>query len=535
MIRQYGKTVLMTVCLLCTAFVVSAQNERGSDDAAVQMRKLNQVYRYLNVAYIDKTDMSPLVEKAIEAMLQELDPHSTYISPEEMSNVAAQLDGEFSGIGIEFRVMRDTVTVTNMIANAPAANAGILPDDRIVAIDGKNAIGIKSNDVPKLLRGRTGTKVGVDIVRRGAVAPLKFMLTRERIPMHTVDAAYRVTNEVGYIKISRFGRTTSSEFADALQEVKGVKSFIIDLRGNGGGVMTGAIGVAENFLPKGATIVATEGRIMPYQSIRSRSDGAFQKEHIVVLIDENSASASEILAGALQDWDRAVVIGRNSFGKGLVQRQFELEDKSAVRITVAKYLTPSGRAIQRPYRKGHRDEYYEAYRDRILHPDSAVVADSTHGQVYRTLVKGRKVFGGEGIMPDIVVAPDTARVNPYIIGIVGKGIMTEYLYDYLAKNTDHLAKKYASFEQFDSGFAVTDAMVAQLVERAEKGGVETGDAHSAASENFVRVHLKALIARRLFTPTEYYRITNRNDDRVFDKAVEVLSSWHDSGRKILGK
>lgn len=533
MIRQYGRIMFVALLGLCTAFAVSAQNERGSDDAVVQMRKLNQVYRYLNSAYIDKTDMSPLVEKAIEAMLQELDPHSTYISPEEMSNVAAQLDGEFSGIGIEFRVMRDTVTVTNIIANAPAANAGILPDDRIVAIDGKSAIGIKTNEVPKLLRGRTGTKVGVDIVRRGAVAPLNFTLTRERIPMHTVDAAYRVTREIGYIKISRFGRTTSSEFADALRQLKGVKSFIIDLRGNGGGVMTGAIGVAENFLPKGATIVATEGRIMPYRSIQNRSDGAFQKEHIVVLIDENSASASEILAGALQDWDRAVVIGRNSFGKGLVQRQFELEDKSAVRITVAKYLTPSGRAIQRPYRKGHRDEYYEAYRDRMLHPDS-VGADSTNRQVCRTLIKGRKVFGGEGIMPDIVVAADTARVNSYIIGIVGKGIMTEYLYDYLAKNADALAKKYASFEQFDSGFAVTDAMVAQLAERAEKGGVETTEAHSAVSEKFVRTQLKALIARRLFTPTEYYRIANRNDDRVFDKAVEVLTSWQETGQKIIG-
>lgn len=516
--------------VIWTAFPVFAQ----ADDAVVQMRKLNQVYRYLNSAYIEQTDMSPLVEKAIEAMLQELDPHSTYISAEEMGNVSAQLDGEFSGIGIEFRVVRDTITVTNTIANAPASSVGVRPDDRIVAIDGASAVGIKSAEVPKLLRGKTGTKVCVDIVRRGAMEPLNFTITRDRIPMHTIDAAYKVTNEIGYIKISRFGRTTSSEFADALQKVSGVKSFIIDLRGNGGGVMGGAVGVAENFLPQGATIVATEGRIMSYRAIKNPKDGKHLKEHIVVLIDENSASASEILAGALQDWDRAVVIGRNSFGKGLVQRQFELEDKSAVRITVAKYLTPSGRAIQRPYKKGHREEYYASFRERMLHPDS-VVANSTRGQVHRTLVKGRKVFDGEGIMPDIEIAADTARINSYIAGIIGKGVMTEYLYDYLAKNAERLAKQYPAFGQFDKEFAVTDAMVAELAARAYKSGVDITSVKTEASDNFVRIHLKALIARRLFSPTEYYRITNRNNDRAFDKAVEVLSNWSETGRKIIGE
>ena len=528
--RLYRITISIIALVVCTAFVASAQ----TDDAVVQMRKLNQAYRYLNSAYIEKTDMAPLVEKAIEAMLQELDPHSTYISADEMSNVSAQLDGEFSGIGIEFRVMRDTITVTNTIANAPAASVGILPDDRIVAIDGANAVGIKSAEVPKFLRGKTGTKVGVDIVRRGVTEPLRFTITREKIPMHTIDAAYKVTDEIGYIKISRFGRTTSSEFTDALQKVAGVKSFIIDLRGNGGGVMAGAVGVAENFLPQGATIVATEGRIMPYRAIKSSKDGKFLKEHIVVLIDENSASASEILAGVLQDWDRAVVIGRNSFGKGLVQRQFELDDKSAVRITVAKYLTPSGRAIQRPYEKGHREEYYESFRERVLHPDS-VKADSTRGREHLTLIKGRKVFDGEGIMPDIEIKADTTRVNPYIIGIVGKGVMTEYLYDYLARNAETLAKHYPAFERFDNGFAVTDDMVAKLAARAEKSGVDMASAYSEASETFVRVHLKALIARRLFSPTEFYRITNRNNDRAFDKAVEVLSHWEVTGEKIIGE
>ncbi|MGN0007567.1 MAG: S41 family peptidase [Alistipes sp.] len=523
MARLYNRLTLTAALAVSAALSAVAQSDTTANNALVQMRKLNQAFRYLHSVYIEKPDMAPLVEKAVTAMLQELDPHSTYIPADEMGNVSVQLDGEFSGVGIEYRIIRDTLTVTNTIANAPAATVGILPDDRMVAIDGKSVIGIKSSEVPNLLRGKAGSKVGVEIVRRGTQERLNFTVTRDKVPVHTIDAAYRITPKIGYIKIGRFGRTTSAEFTDALKRIKGIESLIIDLRGNGGGVMAGAVGVAEHFLPRGATIVATEGRTMPYKSIKAQANGDLLTMPLAVLIDENSASASEILAGALQDWDRAVIIGRNSFGKGLVQRQFELEDKSAVRITVAKYRTPSGRTIQRPYRNGHRDEYYASYRERIAHPDS-VSDDSTHRRTYRTLIKGREVFDGEGIMPDIVVAADTTRVNPYIIGLVGKGIMSDYTADYLGRNAERLGKQYGTFGQFDKEFAVTEQMLSDLAARASQGGVNTDSAHAAVSETFVRIHLKALIARRLFSTTEYYRITNRNNDKTFDKAVEVLSN-----------
>lgn len=523
MTRLYRRLVLTAALTMAAALSAVAQSDTTATNALVQMRKLNQAFRYLHSVYIDKPDMAPLVEKAVVAMLQELDPHSNYIPADEMSNVSAQLDGEFSGVGIEYRIIRDTLTVTNTIANAPAATVGILPDDRIVAIDDKDVIGIKSGEVANLLRGKAGSKVGVAIVRRGAQERLHFTVTRDKVPVHTIDAAYRATPKIGYIKIGRFGRTTSAEFTDALKRIKGVESLIIDLRGNSGGVMAGAIGVAEHFLPRGATIVATEGRTMPYRSIKAQANGDLMTMPLAVLIDENSASASEILAGALQDWDRAAIIGRNSFGKGLVQRQFALEDKSAIRITVAKYRTPSGRAIQRPYRNGHRDEYYASYRERIAHPDS-VGSDTTHRRTYRTLTKGREIFDGEGIMPDIVVAADTTRMTPYIIGLVSKGIMSEYTADYLGQNAEMLGKRYGSFEQFDKEFAVTERMLSDLAARAAQGGVNTDSAQTAVSETFVRVHLKALVARRLFSTTEYYRITNRNNDKTFDKAVEVLSN-----------
>ncbi len=531
LVRIVALSLFFATCCLQSGY---SQTKQQGDDAVQQLRKLNQVYRYLNAAYIDGIEMSSLVEKAISAMLQELDPHSTYISPEEMKSVNVQLDGEFSGIGIEFRVLRDTLTVTNTITGAPAAEVGILPDDRIVAIDGKNAIGIKTAEVPNLLRGKTGTKVEVDVERRGFGEKLKFTITRDKIPVHTIDAAYKIGSDIGYVKINRFGHTTSREFADALTRLDGVGSFIIDLRGNGGGIMSAAVEIAENFLPLGATIVSTEGRAFPNRSVKSRINGPLQRENIVVLIDENSASASEILAGALQDWDRAVIIGRNSFGKGLVQRQFELDDKSAVRITVAKYLTPSGRAIQRPYEKGHRDEYYKSYRDRILHPDS-VRRDSLPKKVCHTLVLNREITEGEGIMPDIVIPADTTKVSPYIIGVVGKGLLLEYLYDYLGRNAEKLSKRYPAFDRFERDFVVDDRMLSELSERAKRSGVDMTGSDTAQTDGFIRMQLKALIARRLFSSGEYYRIINGYDDKAFARAVEVLTDWENSGKRIIGR
>ena len=337
--------------------------------AAQQLRKLMQVYRYLDGLYVDEVEMGPLVESAIEGMLEELDPHSAYIGAEDMKGVQESFDGEFSGIGIEFNVLRDTVIVVNTIVGGPAERVGVMPNDRIVRIDTLDAVGFKQTDVPKHLRGKTGTQVEIDVVRHGEPAPLHFVIVRDKIPLNTVDAAYMAADGVGYIKVNRFGRTTMSEFREAFDKLGRPESLILDLRGNGGGLLEQAVEMAGFFLPRGALVVSTEGRAVPPMSLRNPHDGEAPDGPLAVLIDENSASASEIVAGAVQDWDRGVVVGRPSFGKGLVQRQIGLGDGSAVRITVARYHTPSGRVIQRPYEKGKRREYY---LDHLRRYDDAV-------------------------------------------------------------------------------------------------------------------------------------------------------------------
>lgn len=336
--------------ILATLFVLplAAQNE----DDARQFQKLAQVFRYLSGLYVDEVEMKPVVEGAITGMLEELDPHSAYIGAEEMKGVQESFDGEFSGIGVEFNVLRDTVIVVNTIAGGPAERVGVRANDRIVRIDTLDAVGMSRTDVPKYLRGKTGTKVGIDVVRHGTPGRLHFVIVRDKIPLNTVDASYLAGDGIGYIKVNRFGRTTMDEFTEAYRKLGRPEGLILDLRGNGGGLLEQAIGMAGFFLPRGAVIVSTEGRAVPASSFRAQTNGEDLKGRLVVLIDESSASASEIVAGAVQDWDRGVVVGRPSFGKGLVQRQIGLSDGSAVRITVARYHTLRAASSSVPTRRG---------------------------------------------------------------------------------------------------------------------------------------------------------------------------------------
>lgn len=518
---------LFVILATLSVLPLAAQNE----DDARQFQKLAQVFRYLSGLYVDEVEMKPVVEGAITGMLEELDPHSAYIGAEEMKGVQESFDGEFSGIGVEFNVLRDTVIVVNTIAGGPAERVGVRANDRIVRIDTLDAVGMSRTDVPKHLRGKTGTKVGIDVVRHGTPGQLHFVIVRDKIPLNTVDASYLAGEGIGYIKVNRFGRTTMDEFTEAYRKLGRPEGLILDLRGNGGGLLEQAIGMAGFFLPRGAVIVSTEGRAVPASSFRAQTNGEDLKGRLVVLIDESSASASEIVAGAVQDWDRGVVVGRPSFGKGLVQRQIGLSDGSAVRITVARYHTPSGRVIQRPYEKGKRREYYLDHLRR--YDDAARDSLDAAAPAYRTLRTGRTVYGGGGIRPDILVEADTAGFSNYYGELIRRGIVADFVGDWLDGSRDSLSRRYASFEAFDAGYTPSDEVLERLTALGESRGVKFDAEGFAVSEPLVRMQLKALAAQRLFGTGAYFRVINPAASPAYARAVAILEDWYKSGQPVL--
>lgn len=518
---------LFVILATLSVLPLAAQNE----DDARQFQKLAQVFRYLSGLYVDEVEMKPVVEGAITGMLEELDPHSAYIGAEEMKGVQESFDGEFSGIGVEFNVLRDTVIVVNTIAGGPAERVGVRANDRIVRIDTLDAVGMSRTDVPKHLRGKTGTKVGIDVVRHGTPGQLHFVIVRDKIPLNTVDASYLAGEGIGYIKVNRFGRTTMDEFTEAYRKLGRPEGLILDLRGNGGGLLEQAIGMAGFFLPRGAVIVSTEGRAVPASSFRAQTNGEDLKGRLVVLIDESSASASEIVAGAVQDWDRGVVVGRPSFGKGLVQRQIGLPDGSAVRLTVARYHTPSGRVIQRPYEKGNRREYYLDHLRR--YDDRTRDSLDAGAPAYRTLRTGRTVYGGGGIRPDVVVAPDTAGYSDYYARLIRQGVVADFVNDWLDRARDSLSRRYADFEAFDAGFVPSDSLLGRLTAEGERRGVAFDTAGFAASAPVVRIQLKALAAQRMFGPAAYFRVVNPSLNAAYIRATEILADWRRRGEPLL--
>jgi len=495
----------------------------GGISSSEASAKLVYLFDLLRDRYVDTLDLKNLVEDAIPTIVEELDPHSNYIPASELEEVNEQLDGSFSGVGIQFNIQQDTVMVIQVIAGGPSEKAGIMPGDRIVTVNdsvfcGK---GVISNDkVLKTLRGPKDSQVVLGIKRNTSVDVLKFDITRGDIPVNSVVASYLVNN-VGYVRIDNFGRNTFQEFFSSLVTLRhqGAEGFLIDLRGNGGGYLEVCIAMVNELLGKGRLIVYTEGRMQPRSDVYADGRGNFQSVPIVVMIDEWSASASEILAGALQDNDRATIVGHRSFGKGLVQQQFNLNDKSALRLTIARYYTPSGRCIQKPYEMGERDEYLNDVvnrynRGEFYNQDSIHLADSLR---YYT-ANGRAVYAGGGIMPDIFVPTDTSYITPYYNRCINSGI----LYSFAFKYSDSHRTQLAEFKDYDQmvSFLRGQNLLPDFVQFAESK-VKSDSKSLARSGKELECLIMAYIMRQAGYDNYFYRMFNSND-KTYLKALEVL-------------
>jgi carboxyl-terminal processing protease len=484
--------------------------------------KISNIIDYVQDQYVDTVNREKLVDKTIADMLQELDPHSAYMTAEEVKRANEPLEGNFEGIGIEFNIITDTIRVMNVITGGPSESVGIHAGDRIVSVDGKPFTGKKVNNnlVLKTLRGQGGTKVQVGIRRPGIQKLFAFHITRGTVPIYSIDAAYMLKGDIGYIKLSRFAATSFDEYTTAFKklQLKGMNKMILDLRGNGGGYLNIAVSLADEFLSKGKMIVYTKGRSVPHggKKFIATAGGAFEKNTLVLLIDENSASASEIIAGAIQDNDRGTIVGRRSFGKGLVQEERELPDGSAFRLTIARYFTPSGRCIQRSYTKGS-EEYYQEESDRYKHgelmnADSIKFIDSLK---FRTPA-GKIVYGGGGIMPDVFVPLDTTERSHYVNELIYRGLIKDFALEYADANGDQLRKE--GFDQFRKSFVVDEAMLRILMTYAQNNKLKPDPQQVERCRDFLCNYIKATLARIIWNEEDFYMIFNTRD-KTLERAI----------------
>ena len=517
------KTLILTIGILTC--LLSATAQKNVDE---QIRKLIISTATINNYYVDSVDTEKLVEDAIRGMLEKLDPHSQYSTPEQTKRLNEPLQGSFDGIGVQFNILDDTLMVIQTITGGPAEKAGVMAGDRIISVADTAIAGVKmpQEDIMKRLRGPRGTVARLGILRDGIDDTLRIDVVRDKIPLNSVDAAIMLTSKTGLIRFSNFAVTTHQEVVEAIRKLKeqGMKNLILDVTQNGGGFLQAAAEIASEFLPQGDMIVYTQGRAFKQQAFRSRGGNAFQEGKIIILVDEYSASAAEILAGAIQDQDRGLVVGRRTFGKGLVQRPVDLPDGSMIRLTISKYYTPSGRCIQKPYEKGKEKEYRMDVINRFNHGE-LTNADSIHfpdSLKFQTLRKGRTVYGGGGIMPDYFVPLDTTKNTSLYRQIVAKRILIDANLRYLAKHRNELKEKYPTFEDFRRKYKVPEEIIENIYTEARKALKDKYPTDEEEKTTGLLKHmLRALAARDLWDMSEYFAIIYEDDD-IVKKAIQLM-------------
>lgn len=513
-------TPIIMALVLIAGIIIGASLKKSKDSNSFliypRADKISNIFDYIQEEYVDSVSQQTLVEAAIPAVLKQLDPHSIYIPASELQQVNEPLEGNFSGIGIEFNMPDDTVVIVNTIPNGPSEQVGLLPGDRIVRVDDSlvAGIGLQTDKIIKKLKGKQGTKVMVGIHRPGKSPMMEFEITRDKIPLYSVDVAYMATHDIGYIKINQFARTTYEEFTEAVVKLKklGMKKILVDLRGNGGGYMDAATKIADHFLEKGKLIVYTQGRSKPRQDFIASSDGLVEDEPAMILIDEWSASASEILAGAIQDNDRGTIVGRRSFGKGLVQEQISFADGSAMRLTVARYYTPTGRSIQKPYSKGF-ENYYEDLHKRYEHGEF-IVADSIHfaDSLKYTTPGGKIVYGGGGIMPDIFIPADTSGGSDLIMRLRSKNLIYLFAFNFTDKNRQML-QKFKNYRELTKYLDDKDIMN-DFYNYAASNGVKSDAKGVKASGKIIQTQVYAYIVRNIFDNEGYFPVIQEIDETL---------------------
>ncbi|MBR5170171.1 MAG: S41 family peptidase [Muribaculaceae bacterium] len=517
------KTLFVVSLSLLLALNLSAQR------MAKGMQKLLNAEYAISTLYVDSVNEDKLIEEAIKGMLESLDPHSSYTDAKETKELEEPLQGEFSGVGIQFNMNKDTLYVIQTVPGGPSERVGVLAGDRIIYVNDTVIAGVKmkNSDIQKRLRGKKGTNVTIKVKRPGEKELITFRITRDNIPLHSIDAQYMLDERTGYLRISRFGAKTHEEMMDALKalEKQGMTQLIMDLSDNGGGYLNAAIDMCNEFLDHGQLMVYTEGENTPRNEANANGFGKYQNLPMVVMVNQYSASAAEIFAGAMQDWDRAVVVGRRTFGKGLVQRPFKFDDGSMMRLTVARYYTPSGRCIQKPYNRGDKKAYENELLDRYNEGEYYCL-DSiqfNESQRYYTRINGRTIYGGGGVMPDVFVPVDTTEYSVYYRNLTAKGISNQYAIKYVDKQRKKISKQFKTVKDFDRGFIVTDEMMKDYIALGEQDSVHFDAEQYETSKQLLKDIIKGLIARDVYGDQSAYSIIINHRNRDLQTALEILN------------